>query len=349
MAIKNVLLCAHPENDFMQQVIWKGLVQVLGNDHVAVLPNIEHFRGRPDAWYILQDGKQGYTGTPSHLLPEPDTSWTRERIYDRIGDFDLMILCSPRSYALASFDAIRQMSIPKPPLVIINGEDYGWSQVDEEMQRRFTPKAYFKRELTEPRKGVYPLPFASFVDAFPAVDDTVKRYSVFCVLGNTWPARMDLLRRLAAMRIPDAYIGTDSGAPVWGEPIAEQLRSMLSFPEYIQGVAQSKISVTMRGFGRDSLHMWEQSPWNTCLFYADPGLVMPHPFVDRVHAVQYAEDGTNLESALEYYLTHDEERQSIAAAGKAHALQYHTTKARAEYLLNITEQALQGSVSYSYA
>lgn len=342
--IKSVLLLAHPENDFLQQTIWKGLVQVLGNQNVAVLPDLRHFRGVPDTWYVLSDGKQGCTGTPSHLKPETENGWTRDRILDSIGDFDAMLLCSTRPYALASLDMVRQLSVKKPPLIAMCGEDYGWSSMDEEVIRRFRPKVYFKRELDRVIEGVYPLPFAAFTDAYP-VDDQVKRYSVYAAFGNTWSSRMELVKRLGKMGLADSYIGTNSD---FISPEMENVKSLETFDEYMKGIAQSKISFVMRGFGRDTLRAWEATVFETCVFWCDPGILIPHPFEDKVHVVKYPESLEGLESLVHYYLAHDEERMAIAQRGKAHARQYHTTKARAEYFLDIVSTKIQGR-SYAHA
>lgn len=336
-SIKSVLFLADYQSDFLQQTIFKGLCQVLGTQNVAVMPYVDHFRGRVDDHYILPDGKRGCTGPPSFLKPEPDTDWDQEKILAHLEDFDLIILGSPRQYALASLDTIRATHRRTPPLVICSGEDYAWCGVDEQLLSKFRPIAYFKRELEQPREHVYPLPFAAFTDAYPEVDDTVKRYSIYAAFGNTWPSRMKLVRMLGEANYPNSYIATNSD---FLDETLPNVKSLQSFDEYIRGIAQSKITFVMRGWGRDTVRAWEATAFNTCVFWCEPGILYPHPFEDRIHVVNYAEDLTGLRDLIEYYLTHDDEREAIAMRGKSHTLRYHTTKARAEYLLEVTEQCL---------
>ena len=225
--------------------------------------------------------------------------------------------------------------------VICKGEDYGWSGIDEQLISKFRPAAYFKRELEQPREHVYPLPFAAFTDAYPEVDDSVKKYSIYAAFGNTWPARMNLVRMLGEMNLPNSYIATNSD---FIDSTMPNVKPLQPFDEYMRGMAQAKITFSMRGWGRDTLRRWEATALNTCVFDCDPGIIIPHSFEDRVHIVNYPEDLTGLRELIEYYLTHDDEREAIALRGKAHTLKYHTTKARAEYLLDVVTYILSGKV-----
>ena len=337
--IKNVLLLTDPQSDFLQQTIWKGLVKILGSEHVITMPTIQHFYGGVDNWYILDDGKRGLTEAPKHLIAESDPGWTQEQILEHLGDFDLMILCSARRYALAALDTIRQQSMPKPPLVALCGEDYSWAPINEEIISRYRPKAFFKRELDRQIEGVYPLPFGAFIDSYPEVDDSQKTYSVFASFGITWPSRMELLKRLEAMRLPNAILATNTDQI----PEGSTLRPMLGYEDYLRAIAQSKITFVMRGFGRTTLRDWEAPAWKTCVFWSDPGTIIPHPFQDGIHVVKYNESLDGLEQRIEYYLTHDEEREAIALAGKTHTLKYHTVESRAAYLLEISERVIAKS------
>ncbi|MDP1569128.1 MAG: glycosyltransferase [Vicinamibacterales bacterium] len=62
-------------------------------------------------------------------------------------------------------------------------------------------------------------------------------------------------------------------------------------------------------------------------------------FTDREHLVIW--DDETLEDLVEYYLTHEDERERIAAAGRAHVLARHTYDHRTAYLL---EASLGGGV-----
>ena len=66
-------------------------------------------------------------------------------------------------------------------------------------------------------------------------------------------------------------------------------------------------------------------------------------FRDRVHLATYREPGEMLE-VIAYYLAHDDEREAIAAAGRAEAVGRHTYRHRMERLLAEAERRLGRSV-----
>jgi spore maturation protein CgeB len=60
------------------------------------------------------------------------------------------------------------------------------------------------------------------------------------------------------------------------------------------------------------------------------------------HIVTYT-DPADLARKVAYYLSHDDERQSLAAAGRAHVLAHHTYDQRIARLLNLLERVRRGS------
>ena len=60
-------------------------------------------------------------------------------------------------------------------------------------------------------------------------------------------------------------------------------------------------------------------------------------FVDGEHLVTFS-DHADLREKVRYYLAHDEERERIAAAGRAHALAHHRVEQRLARVLEILEE-----------
>ena len=108
--------------------------------------------------------------------------------------------------------------------------------------------------------------------------------------------------------------------------------------------ARSKITASMRGFGRDALHLWEAFSAEVLVLYCPPGIVIPYPPQMGVHCVEINEDCSGVPGLLDYYLApeHEEERKTIARAGKEWLYKFHTNQASCRYLLDITTRVLGG-------
>jgi spore maturation protein CgeB len=134
---------------------------------------------------------------------------------------------------------------------------------------------------------------------------------------------------------PDSYVSLD--AEIRGD-YQERNKPRLSYRDYLTKIGQSKIAITVRGHGRDTVRYWEIPGYETLMFICDPGLEIPNDFVDGETAVFFKQDFSDLKEKIDYYLANDEERIKIAKAGHQHLLKYHTNKARAEYFINILNE-----------
>ena len=106
--------------------------------------------------------------------------------------------------------------------------------------------------------------------------------------------------------------------------------------------AQAKIGAACVGFGRDTLHALEGFSHRTAMLYQDPGIYIPHPFIDRQHCVYFTEDCADVPEKIRWLLAEESYRQDLAAAGKRHCRAFHTTRARAAYVLDIAAKILGG-------
>jgi hypothetical protein len=179
------------------------------------------------------------------------------------------------------------------------------------------------------------LTFSSAIDSFPETNDQEKEYSIFCCLGSTWPFRRELSERLIELDYPNSYVSLDS--EIRGD-FQEHNKPRLSYKDYLEKIAKSKIAFAVRGHGRDTVRYWEIAGYETLMFICDPGLVIPNDFEDGKTAVFFKEDLSDLKDKVDYYLNKDEERIRIAKAGKEHLRRFHTNEARARYFMDALEE-----------
>lgn len=363
---RNVLVTGDPQMDFLAESLLCGLYEIPDVEVYEMAP-WQHVRGGVDQGYDLPHSPGGgCTHTPGYLLPNPlpPHTHTREEIFDLADDFDALILLSTRDYSLrglAEFTANAYgRRMPRPtcqPLIVCDGED--GDRVDLGIVQELLPDVYFKREFVkgmyplghvrELGCSLYPLPFSAFTRSYPTdIDDSVKEYDLFLSVGNTFPGRMTLVGQMLDYAVKHGlrhWIATNDNADVYRtHPYKDKLASMLGWTEYIRKQAQSKVTASMRGWGRDALHAWEAMSFATATLYADPGIYIPYPFLDRVHCLFFQENCEDLDRVLDLLLQPDNEayRQQIAQAGKSHCLQYHTNKARAEFMLKVADRVYRG-------
>jgi 2-polyprenyl-3-methyl-5-hydroxy-6-metoxy-1,4-benzoquinol methylase/tetratricopeptide (TPR) repeat protein/glycosyltransferase involved in cell wall biosynthesis len=131
--------------------------------------------------------------------------------------------------------------------------------------------------------------------------DGLERIYDVTIVGNLnhdiQRKRSHYLRRISALN--DRYtVRIFTG--VWGE-------------EYNRVLSQSKIVFNQSIRGEMNMRAYEATACGALLFFEEENLEIRDFFQDRVECVLY-NDG-NLEELIEYYLTHDEERERIAEAG----------------------------------
>src|SRR2546426_7587239 len=131
-------------------------------------------------------------------------------------------------------------------------------------------------------------------------------------------------------------------AKLQGDPyVSESERGTKLSPEqYYTLLGRSKIALSLRGGGFDTLRYWEIVASKTLLVSEWPDIAIPHNFEHGKHAVFCRPDLSDLMEVVRYYVQHDEEREAITANGYAHLLKYQTCEQRAEYFLDICRRSL---------
>jgi len=327
-----VLFIDHPEADYLAAILYSGLCQELGPENVVDWPWKCTYHGENYEGPIPYPPHVGVASPFDWFSPQPGRAWTDQEIYDRIREFDLVILASPRAYNVAALDSIiahcGRDALKR--FVFVDGEDYTtnrWDLID-----RFRPAVYFKLSVTKNPFEVYveqksrleahvrivPFPLASPVQNVPSVP---KEFDVAFFGGNNWQsggasARTALSRRLA-------------------EEFPSIIDRRVGHAEFISSVAKSRIAVSVGGSGTEPLRTYEiLSCPDTLLVREDVDSVTPYPFVNGVVTVNFnVGDVEEIVRSVRYYLHHEEDRRRIASSGNEFLREHYTPRARARQLL----------------
>jgi GT2 family glycosyltransferase len=91
-------------------------------------------------------------------------------------------------------------------------------------------------------------------------------------------------------------------------------------PEYVNLLRRARVVFNRSVRGECNLRVFEAASQGALLFQEAGNREVPAYFADRRECVYYTED--DLESRVEYYLDHEDERQAIAEAGRRKAREY---------------------------
>ncbi len=351
--IKKVLMLAHPEMDHLAYMMFDGLCKVLGAQNIFVYPFVWHYTGGVDQDYILDDGKKGYTAPPGYVSSHDNPNLSFDELAGMMDEFDIVYLSSARTYAVKALRQFKErFGNNMPVLVFSEGEDYQSLCTVEMIKRAFNPAVCFKRELLQTdldaRKDLYPLyplPFSSLTDNL-APDNPDKDIDVFALFGNTYPVREDLVKLINASELVKKYkihVGIDhfSNEPekaVWQDPNRFNIHPLVQYRQFHDYMARAKINIVARGWGYDTLRRFEAPCYSGLVMSDDIPVLNPHPFRDGEHIVYFKNSLQGLISTIEYFLTHDGDRERIGKAGREYCMKHHTTEARARYFLEKIEE-----------
>lgn len=341
-----ILYLAHNEQDYLCYMIFNGLCEFLGQDNIILYPMKLSYLGIADKFYLLHNEKKlGSTSSASYVKPRRMRIYPLEEIIDdEMKNIDLIILSSPRYYPVHALRFIKKIygnRLPKP-LAFMDGEDSEGLRND--LISEFDPQFIFKREMTYPIDGVHPLPFSAIVSHLDFYDELCKiskTLDIFALFGNTYPFRSKIVKFLLEQNYPNSYIGIDKGQLPWQDDNRFDILPLKSYQEYLETMASAKINIVIRGHGRDTVRYWEAASFETLMLIKDPGIIIPNPYIDKVHCV-YFNNEKDLKEKIDYYLLHEDERLVIAKACREHTLKYHTNVQRVKLdFISIIEKELK--------
>ena len=309
--------------DFLQDAVFHGLHVLLGDD-VVEWPPLPRYRGA-----AAPEGER-YPFAYFDLPPHPGGS-----LEELVEWADAIVMPSLRDGALPQVRA----ALGKKPTAFVDGEDHPYvrgirSHVDLYFKRETLVSPGVLRARTQVRRAyhwarnrehgrdplrrhvavahrdnVIPLPFGVIdVGLEPSAE---KEFDVAFMARPTSPERERVVEELQQLGNRVA-IGGDLP---WGE--------------YMRLLSRSRIGVSVRGLGHDTLRYWEIPYCGAALVAETPQIVIPDNFVDGEEAAFESVDRlVVLVSALQ-----DAGADEIAAAGRRAVLARHTSVHRAQAVL----------------
>lgn len=242
---------------------------------------------------------------------------------------DLIIMTSNQGVKEHIIDEINRREVT----VYIDGED-----TSPYRKEPHNFPLYFKREMLlseEHPDNIRPFPFAAenryFAYGKMNMKPDDKKINVACMFGphddmKHW--RVGIENALKEAKIPESIIGQLYGG---GSATTIDTGSR-DHADYFSVLSMSKISVDAYGaYGCNAARFWE-SIANKCMLLTQPVLIhMPYPFEKGFHYIELEEE--TVAQNIDTLLTSNS-WLAIASYAYEHLKKYHTTKARAQYLLD---------------
>lgn len=222
-------------------------------------------------------------------------------------------------------------NVNNPNKIFVDGSDHQFFSVPRHI--RF--KAIFKRELNrawinQNNEPVFALPFAAERRYF-AGKSSGRDLDLSFVAGlasNT--VRYSVFYRLLRKSNPNFYVGsTDESAykhlRIKGGPTET--------PVFRDILFRSKVSVNVVGAGYDCARYWEILASGAMLLTQELEIEMPFPFVSGDTCIIF-KTMDDLDEKIDLLFSSPGLIQTVAERGYQHLLKHHTTRARAQYLLD---------------
>ncbi len=315
-----ILFIGSKSFDYLQDLTYTGLIKLFGFDNV-----IEY---RWNKKYHLNTYKY-----PKNIGYIPKTTFGS--IFKNKKDYNVVFIASAK---IDCFEIYYEMmdSIPTNiPVVFIDGgdrEEIGGDLSrlgnDEIYQKVINKRGFdyiFKREYFDDReyaKNIFPLPFSYNFNKTPTLELS-KIYNV-----TFWAVESHEIRTKVLTMIENKFDCKSNGT-ILNQTFKNYDRKG---DKYLQELSRAKITLNFRGVGWDTLRYWEVPAIGGFMISGKPKIVIPKNFVDGKHVVFCEDDLSDLIELCEYYVKHDDERETIAKQALSYAKEYHSDIARTKYI-----------------
>ena len=351
--------------DYLSDQLYTGLCKTLGWESVVDFPYKAHYHSQACHAPFLQQ-------TPGHRYELDKVLAMLER-----HEFDLVVLSALRREAIEALEVLRQRS-KLPPLVLVDGDD--GVQIRRDLYRLYDCGLYFKREYQSySGTGIrekyrrwnlfrgdqdlltrtYALPFSVVLDGIPKLEIQARDVDISFVglASNRQRVQVvEILRGATDVKFEGGVYAEPTTrksklalgsmgimrAKLQGDPYASEAecRTKLTSTEYFQLLSRSKIGLSVRGAGFDTLRYWEIVASKALLLSERPSIDIPDNFEHGKHAVFCRSDFSDLLDLVREYVSDQSARSAIAEEGYRHLLRFHTCERRAERFLEICRKRL---------
>ena len=341
-----ILFICSKEYDYLQDLTYAGLCELLGKDKVWDVPYHWQFHGEKESfWKRKAEYPRNLGYVPSEKLCSVSSPSEMVEALKK-NEFKLVILASVKPDALETFRGL--FDSIQCPWILLDGGDW-WDiggdfrrlggeecyRLFKDLSGRKKPALVFKRELPLGIKDdlVFPLQFSVHASKVPVYDpQSPKKYQVLF-----WAVESSQVRKEVFKLLHGRY-DCESNGSVPGQKAG---RYRFRGEKYFKALSESRIVLSFRGEGFDTLRYWETPVSGSLLLSEPPTIQIPNDFADGRQAVFCKGDRSDLLALIDHYLSREEERIGIAREGQKHLLKYHTHLKRAEYLLDIVESRLK--------
>lgn len=317
-----ILFLTYHEVDYGLDVLYDGLCRVLGCENVLEYPtkmSLHSKVGRRWTWFPT------FFDWPAVAGDDQKLDMLRR------GGFDL-ILFSNRIYQLikSGYKAdivdkynkvIEIIKKGNAPIFILDQND--GSGLEQELIDILNARLYFKRDYLKDNNydsKIKPLNF-SYSEKYIPTDISKERTNLFFWVGKSWCGRTKYIK--ACKEIIDS------------ENILEAQRTEIIYKqnEYSDSLLKSKIGLNLISYGYDSLRYYELPAHAVLLFSQTLPILIEYNFTDFENAV-FFESIEDLKDKLNFLKNNENIVDEIRIKGHGHFLKYHTSKVRAQQLLN---------------
>jgi hypothetical protein len=309
--------------DYLQDLVYTGMVKMLGPSSVIELP-------WNDKFHI------NFKNYPKNIGLYKGALLTS--IFNRFSakEFSMVIVASCHPDTLKTYLDIVSDLPSSVVTVFLDGGD--WPEVAGDLDRLGGKDLYeeilsirpfdhiFKREYLIDHSyddNVHPLPFAFNFDRLPKISGE-KKYDV-----AFWAVESDPIRTAALDMIQDRFDCKDNGSVK--NQVMKKYKRKGSF--YLQELARCKVSLNFRGAGWDTLRYWEVPALAGFMISQKPGILIENNFVDNKEIIFCNEDLSDLLELCQYYLKNEEKREEIGKRALAKMKDHHTDINRAKEIL----------------
>ncbi len=326
-----VFFIASQESDYLQDSVFAGLCEILGQENVFDFP-------------LKLKKYYGAKAYPRNLGYQKNFSWLtliKQRWHsDFLKSADLVIVASTKPETFHLYQSIQKEISSSTPIVFLDGGDR--PELGGDLERLKAGELYkdtcqirpfdfiFKREYLENAthpQNVIPLPFAINPELLAFAENEKPQNLIYDV--TFWAVESDPIRTQALALIENRWDCRNNGT--------ERNQTFRKYSrkgrDYLRALLEAKITLNFRGVGWDTLRYWEVTGLGRFLLSQKPQIVIPNNFRDGKEIVFCKDDLSDLVELSDYYLQNEKAREEIARAAHDWSLKYHTHRCRAETVL----------------
>lgn len=311
----NILFVTHPFPNFVPDLLLHGLRKLWGKAVVEFPRKESLYKGE-----LVGFSPEGQVNRP--WFPPEDQEIDREDIPGKIKKgFFQYIFCDIR--AVSSFFPTLS-EIPKG-LVLVDGED---------RPQTVPPGPYVvcQRETDGSRYSI-PLPMAlpeEVMAWIQSYDDQPKTYSVG-FLGSFTPAYPE--RKIIAENLSRWYGDCLLNCCPVPRPGEKAPSGWLPRDQYYGEIQKCRVLLSVRGAGYDTFRFWENAACRAVHISQALPLFIPDDFQDGVHLFRFR-SVEELRKIVDQVLEEKIDSREMVLRNREHLARYHTTQARALYLVD---------------